>query len=159
MRRARRESRERLAIARPRRLLVLCYGNIYRSPFVAAALSRSAGIEVRSAGFHARIGRETPLEFQQMAKRYGIELAPHRSRLIDAATVAWADVIVVMDRHNWDRLRESWPDTLTKTVWLGGFLDRGSVEIVDPYGRDVVEMTAIAERLHRASQALARRLA
>lgn len=158
MARARPESRGRLSGVRPRRLLVLCYGNIYRSPFVAALLSRVAGIEVRSAGFHPRVGRETPLEFQQIAKCYGIDLAPHRSRLIDAAAVERAEAIVVMDRHNWDRLRESWPSAMTKVIWLGGFLEHGPVEIVDPYGRSSAEMKAIAERLHCAGRALQERL-
>lgn len=154
------EASQRIALLSPRRLLVVCYGNIYRSPFVAAALTQSsaAGVEIRSAGFHPRIDRETPGEFQTIASNYGIDLRSHRSRLIDAAAVNWADVILVMDRHNWDRLAETWPHARSKIVWLGGLLDNGSAEIIDPYGRSEAEMKAIADRLYRATQILQKTL-
>ena len=158
LRRARVDSRERLTRTRPRRLLVVCYGNIYRSPFAAALLSDVTGVEVRSAGFHQRVGRETPAPFQKLVRRYGVDLSAHRSRALDPAIVAWADVVIVMDRHNWDRLREYWPQALPKVVWLGGFVDDGPVEIIDPYGRSPSETQAIAERLHRATTSLTRTL-
>lgn len=160
LRRARAEASQRVAMLSPRRLLIVCYGNIYRSPFVATALTQSpsAGVEVRSAGFHPRIGRETPGDFQTIASSYGIDLRSHRSRLIDAAAVDWADVILVMDRHNWDRLAEEWPHARSKIVWLGGLLDKGSAEIIDPYGRNEAEMKAIADRLFRATQILQKTL-
>lgn len=158
LRRARAESRERLARVRPRRLLVVCYGNIYRSPFAAAVLSGVTGIEVRSAGFHPRVGRETPAPFQEVVRRYGVDLSAHRSCALDPAIVAWADVVIVMDRHNWDRLKQDWPQVLPKVVWLGGFVDDGPVEIIDPYGRSVSDMQIIAERLHRACTCLVRTL-
>lgn len=158
LRRARRDSCERLARIHPRRLLVVCYGNIYRSPFAAAVLSGVTGIEVRSAGFHPRVGRETPPPFQELVRRYGVDLRAHRSCALDPAIVAWADVVVVMDRHNWDRFQECWPEAMPKVVWLGGFVDDGPVEIIDPYGRSPSEMSAIAERLHRACASLVRRL-
>jgi protein-tyrosine-phosphatase len=142
--------------------LVLCYGNIYRSPFAAAAVARAlagrASVEVRSAGFHPRAGRETPDDFNAITEGYSVNLRSHRSSLIGQEAVDWADVIVVMDRHNWDALGRFGASAQRKAVWLGAFLDDGSVEIVDPYGREPKEMKRIADRLHRASLALAARL-
>lgn len=154
---ARRSSRRRLLQGRPSRLLVVCYGNIYRSPFVAALLARDAGahtFDIRSSGFYERIGRETPEAFREIARTYGVDLDRHRSTRIDSDAVEWADVVIVMDRHNWDGLGTLGPAAQSKAVWLGAFLDEGSVEIVDPYGQGQAEMMAIADRLHRAARAL-----
>lgn len=161
--RARNRSRLRVEGTAVRRLLVLCYGNIYRSPFaahvVAASLGRESSVEIRSAGFHPRAGRETPKDFIGITERYGINLGSHRSSLIDQHAVEWADLIVIMDRHNWDALGRFGAAAQRKAIWLGAFLDDGSVEIVDPYGREPDKMKRIAERLHRAAQTLAARLA
>lgn len=154
---ARRSSRARVRRARPSRLLVVCYGNIYRSPFAAALLAQEANpsrLEVRSAGFHSRTGRETPPAFREIARAYGVDLERHRSIRVDRAAVEWAELVIVMDRHNWDKLGALGPGAQSKAVWLGAFLDGGPVEIPDPYGRGPDEMKAIADRLYRATRGL-----
>lgn len=154
---ARRSSRLRLLQTRPSRLLVVCYGNIYRSPFVAALLARDAGaykLDVRSSGFYERIGRETPEAFRKIVRVYGVDLDRHRSARIDCNAVNWADLVIVMDRHNWDGLRALGPAAQSKAIWLGAFLDEGSIELVDPYGCGPAEMQAIADRLYRATRGL-----
>src|SRR6266480_5816007 len=62
--RRRREARGRLAGRRPASVLVICHGNICRSPFAAALLARELaphGIPVTSAGFIGA-GRPAPPE-------------------------------------------------------------------------------------------------
>src|SRR5688572_26698811 len=107
--RARAHSRARLAAHPPRRILMLCYGNIYRSAFAATSLSarlQASGdaCEVRCAGFHPVEGRLSPEAFVALAREYGVELEAHRSRVVSADDVRWADTIVIMDRFNWGRL-------------------------------------------------------
>ena len=52
---ARKLSRARLENLKPKKLLVMCYGNIYRSPFVAeyliAKLGNNSKFEIKLAGF------------------------------------------------------------------------------------------------------------
>jgi protein-tyrosine phosphatase len=144
-------------------LLVLCYGNIYRSPFVEALLRAQLetdvpAMEIRSAGFHRRIGRETPSDFVALSRAYQVDLTGHRSALVERATLDWADLVVVMDRHNWEALADFGPLAQGKAVWLGALLEDGSVEIADPYGRTAAEAGVIAQRLYRACGALAQQL-
>lgn len=146
------------------RVLVVCYGNIYRSPFAAAILEtvlrqRGAPIEIRSAGFFDRAGRPTPKDFIEISSSYGINLSSHRSSVIDADVVKSADLVVVMDRLNWDRLAQLGADAKSKAVWLGAFLDRGPKEISDPYGRSGDEMREIARQIHEAAHRLGEVLA
>jgi protein-tyrosine-phosphatase len=68
--------------------------------------------------------------------------------------VAWADAIVLMDRHNWLALEAMRVDP-AKLVWAG-VLAGGPVEIPDPYGLPEPEAERILARLERAASELAR---
>jgi protein-tyrosine phosphatase len=85
--------------ARPDSVLVVCHGNICRSPFAAALLRQALGplgVRVDSAGF-VRPHCPTPPEAVAAAARHGVDLADHRSRLLTPDLARAADVIVVMD--------------------------------------------------------------
>jgi protein-tyrosine phosphatase len=119
LRAAKSQSQAALARGGIRRVLVLCHGNIYRSPFVAGMLEASCPeLEVRSAGFHHRPGRASPDSHIKMSAALGVSLGSHRSALVTAEDAAWADLIVLMDRHNWARLRRLGVSG-EKVVWLG----------------------------------------
>jgi protein-tyrosine phosphatase len=160
--RARRRSLQ-LIQQRPRRLLVLCYGNIYRSPFVTVRLQtllRSAPepFEIRTAGFHPVPDRPSPPDFVELARGYGVELGAHRSRLVECTDVDWADAIIVMDRYNWDRLGGFGAHARRKVLWLGTFATGGPLEIKDPYSQPVATVRRVVEQMCVAADALAQRL-
>lgn len=149
----------RVALQRgfPEKLLVVCYGNIYRSPYAAALLRKRLGnaVDVRSAGFHPVVGRKAPLEMIEKAASQGLDLASHRSDRVSVAEVAHADLVVVMDRHNWQAARRLGVAD-RNIVWLGT-LDGGR-ELPDPYGKGPREIQRIIERLHDCTEALADQL-
>jgi protein-tyrosine-phosphatase len=154
---ARRASWRRLQAASPKRILVVCYGNIYRSAFVGVFLRDRLGgeSEIRSCGFHRVEGRCSPDRHIAVSREYGVDLDAHRSRLIQPSDLQWADVIVLMDRHNWAALTAMGAPA-HKLVWLGALLP-GPVEVSDPYElgddearRVVARMSALAEQLVRA---------
>jgi len=135
-------------------VLVVCYGNIYRSPFVSLLLQQRLGpkIAVRSAGFHAVPNRPSPSRHVRSCERYGISLAQHRSGVITQADLTWADLIVLMDRLNWAALtRMGAPGD--KLAWLGVLAPSG-VEISDPFNKSDAEADAIVEKLHAATESL-----
>ena len=80
-------------------LLVVCRGNVCRSPFAAAllrpVLSRNR-MRVDSVGLMAP-GRPSPPEAVAAAAGHGVDLSVHRSQLVTAESVRAADLIVVMD--------------------------------------------------------------
>jgi protein-tyrosine phosphatase len=84
---------------KPPYVLVVCLGNACRSPYAAALLRRElwgGGICVESAGF---VGpdRPSPPEAVAVARRRGVDLTAHRSRLLVPDLVRAAGLIVVMD--------------------------------------------------------------
>ena len=148
----------RLRGAPMRRVLVLCYGNIYRSAYLGAFLRQHVGadVEVRSAGFHAQAGRPSPARHVSMCQLRGVSLAEHRSRIVSPQDVEWADTVVIMDRHNWLAL-DAMSAAPEKLLWAG-VLASGKPEISDPYGLDDTGAERILARLEAAAQRLAGRL-
>lgn len=91
-------------------ILFVCQGNICRSPYAAAAFRKLLrqtpldAIHVSSAGFVGP-GRRSPPEALAVAARHGVDLTSHRSQLVDAAKVRGADLVVVMDPRQKERIR------------------------------------------------------
>lgn len=139
---------------RLQRLLILCYGNIYRSPFLAEYVrARTDGrVQVRSAGFHERIGRPSPPRHVAMSAAYGVALDRHCSSVVTLEDLAWADAIVIMDRHNLDHLQQRRVDE-RKVLWAG-CLAGGDPEIRDPYDLDEQGAEAVVKQLVRCGDRL-----
>ena len=148
------------SLSRPgiRRVLVVCYGNIYRSPLVAELIrQRCAGtVDVRSCGFHPRPGRPSPERHVALCAARGLDLSSHRSSVMQAADATWADLIVLMDRHNWQALQLVGAPA-ERLAWLGA-LDGGPAEIPDPYGLDDESAARVLQRLEDCGKRLAIRL-
>ena len=73
---------------RRRRLLVVCHGNLYRSPFAErfAAPRLRPGQEIASAGVAPAVGSPSPEEAVLAAGRLGVDLHGQRSGLLDEVT-------------------------------------------------------------------------
>jgi protein-tyrosine phosphatase len=83
-------------------ILVLCTGNICRSPMAEALLRerlRSRGVEasVSSAGLSFD-GRAATPEAIEAASRYQVDLDGHRSRVMSADLIEKADLVLAMER-------------------------------------------------------------
>ena len=90
--------RSRLShLPRPRNILVVCYGNVCRSPYLEAVLTRALpDIRVSSAGFVGP-GRSVPEFAIAVSAQRGFDLSSFRSRPLVPATTRNADLVVVMD--------------------------------------------------------------
>jgi protein-tyrosine phosphatase len=159
---AREDSKKALVSAqRLEKVLVLCYGNIYRSPLLECLLKRHIkeyGIEVRSAGFHDKEGRCCVEEYLQLLTERGYDLTAHRSSKITHEDIAWADVIVIMDRKNWDRMNQMSPSALKKVVWVGAFSSQLTVEVEDPYDMGKEATLNVISQLERCAVDIMRQI-
>lgn len=142
-------------------VLVVCEGNIYRSPYAAALVERtlaSAGVRVSSAGLLGA-GRPAPPAAVEAARRRGVDLSAHRSSPATAERVRAAGLVVVMEPRQAAILRAaSGPDT---RILVLGDLDPIPIEtraVRDPWGHDVQVLEETYDRVDRCVEALLRAL-
>lgn len=149
---------------RPVDIVTLCYGNIYRSPLVAALLVREAerrgwsGVTISSAGFVQREGRSSPDDAVTVARELGISLETHASSRLTRARADAASLLLVMDRQHEALLLREHPQVLTKLVplWRFGRLPGTREEVLhDPYGQGIDAVRACYQRIVRSTAALA----
>lgn len=158
-----RRSRNRRAIARiralgrPRSILVVCLGNICRSPYLAAVLERALPeAAISSAGF-VGAGRPVPENARIAAARRGFDLASFRSRPINAAATRQCDLVIVMDAAQRRRLVRLMRVSPARII-VAGDLDPAPAArraILDPWMQDMAVFEATFDRLDRCAAALA----
>lgn len=148
----------RLRKLRHGNILVLCYGNIYRSPFVEYYLNKIKpdvlNLHIKSAGFHNKTGRKSADDYIEYCMSWGVDLTPHRSSRVSNELLDWAELIVIMDGHNYKMLTLQGANVAGKVIWLGSLTGKTPVEIVDPYGQTPEKQHLIVQQLATASEAL-----
>jgi protein-tyrosine-phosphatase len=151
-----------------RSVLVVCHGNVIRSPMAAALLrnflvERScASISVASAGTHAQPGNRADHRAMLLSREFGILLDDHRAQPLSSSLIDESQLILVMDRRNEAELIARFPDARSKVYPLGAAAagdSTQSAEILDPlYGTesDVRQCyEALKFYTHRLAYALA----
>ena len=116
-------------------LLVMCTGNVCRSPmaealFVHHLTKRQLQATVISRGLAAPIGRLPHSHAIEVAQRKGVPIDPDkRAAMVTSADVAMADIIFVMETEQRREIQRRFPMASGKIFLLGQW--RGQ-EIVDP---------------------------
>lgn len=105
-------------------ILVVCTGNICRSPVAAAMLrQRLPGRDISSAGLGALVGSDVEPRARALAEADGIEVGAHKARQLDTDLLSQADLILVMSDGQRREIGKQWPEMLGKTLRLGQWLE------------------------------------
>ncbi len=118
-------------------ILVLCLGNICRSPIAEGLLKEKIKqanliIKVHSAGLTAMVGDEAHLFSKKVVLDYGFTLDSHIARQVTQEMIREADLILVMDDEQRRLLESEFHGASGKTFRLGHF---SNFDIPDPYGK------------------------
>lgn len=111
------------------KILLVCMGNICRSPTAESVLRHLAQksalkstIEIDSAGTSAyHVGEPPDLRAQTAAQERGIDISQLRARIIRIEDFAYYDYILAMDWHNYHQLRHLCPAEFVNKIGL--FMD------------------------------------
>ena len=147
----------------PMRILVVCLGNICRSPLAEAALRselEAAGlgdeVTVDSAGTGDwNVGKPPDPRMLRAAGATGLELAG-AARMIEGQDLANSDLILVMDDQNLADVLALAPDDETRAK-VRLFLDyagQGQVAVADPYHGTDDGFSAVVTVVREAAKAI-----
>jgi protein-tyrosine-phosphatase/predicted ATP-grasp superfamily ATP-dependent carboligase len=120
------------------RVLVLCKGNICRSPFAAELLKKRAQgrnihLDIQSAGLDTTPGHDAYSLAKTTSRGYGVDLDHHQTTPITMDMVLWADLILVMEAAHVVNLYGLSSAARSKTFLLGHFASQATTDIRDPY--------------------------
>jgi protein-tyrosine-phosphatase len=137
------------------RILIVCTGNVCRSPMAVGLLRRRLAVggigskpEVASAGTWALNDQPaTPHAVQVMAER-GVDIGQHVAQPITSELVASADLILAMSREHAHAIRTTWPQYAWKVHLLSEMAGKRR-SIRDPYGGSLQEYRLCADTIAR----------
>ena len=112
-------------------ILVVCVGNICRSPMAEALLKkRYPNKNINSAGVGALVGHPADPAALEIMNDQQLDVTNHVAKQIDESLARKADIIFTMSDGQTKWIEERWPFCRGKTFKLGHWKDK---DIADPY--------------------------
>jgi protein-tyrosine phosphatase len=92
-------------------------------------------VSVRSAGTHGLHGNRAEPFAVRAAAAQGANIGDHRARILDAAMIRSADLVLTMEKYHINKINDLLFFRCKYALLLGAFAgNRESPEIEDPYG-------------------------
>lgn len=136
-----------------KQVLVVCTGNTCRSPMAAAWLAKkleSKGWTVGSAGVAAWNGQPASPEAVEAMREIGVDLADHRSRIVDDTLVAAADIILTMTEGHRYEINARFPQATDKVHLVKSFGAATPGNVMDPIGAPLEVYRQVRDELVQA---------
>ena len=144
------------------RVLMVCLGNICRSPMADGWLRHKAkmldlSIEVDSAGTaNYHIGKQPDHRMRRISLEYGVSIEELRARQFSVADFDNYDIIFAMDRNNEQnilRLARNENDKQKVRLFLNELYPDQNLEVPDPYYGTDANFKEVIELLDQATNA------
>lgn len=143
------------------RVLVLCVGNICRSPMAEVMLRDGfqkqgmAKVQVRSAGISTIDGRPADPNAQRVLQNNGLDGSQHRSQRVAWKMIAWAELILVMEDFQKQYIESEFPEARGKVFLIGHWR---RAQVPDPYRGNYSLFEASFQLLNQCSADWVQRL-
>ena len=117
-----------------KRILMVCIGNICRSPMAEYVLRQrlaSCGTRVSSAGLRALSGEPMAVTALHVLAEHGIDGTTHRARQLTPAMLREADLVLGAEKAHLEAMIQLAPEASGKIFLLDHWVSRR--DIPDPY--------------------------
>lgn len=122
-------------------ILMVCTGNICRSPMAEGLLSHmlpdslKARVSISSAGTHGLHGNQAEPFAIKAAAAHGADISRHRARILNAGMIRSSDLVLAMEQFHLDGINRLLIFRCKYARLLGKFAPQyENPEIEDPYG-------------------------
>jgi len=142
-----------------RAILVVCKGNICRSPLAEAYLKHRVEehelpIVVESAGLETSFGKAAHPLAQVVGTQGGLLLTKHATQPLHKEQVDRADIILVMEWRQRRRVLKLYPQAKQKVFLLRQFYDQSVREVADPYSGTLEDFQTCFSMIKQACDVL-----
>ncbi|MFV5369513.1 low molecular weight protein-tyrosine-phosphatase [Acinetobacter junii] len=128
-------------------ILVVCVGNICRSPMAEYLLKQQhPNLHVESAGISGLVGHSADDKAQLCMHRFSIDMSGHIAKKLNAELIKKADLILVMSNNQQRHLEQTWPFSKGKVFRLGHWQNKN---VSDPYQHDQKFFDDTCELIHQ----------
>ncbi|HBQ5558974.1 TPA: protein tyrosine phosphatase [Klebsiella variicola] len=132
-------------------ILVVCTGNICRSPIGERILKQLLPtMQVDSAGTAALIDHNADNSAIKIAKKHGISLEGHKGKQFTAKLARNYDLILAMEKIHINQIEKIAPEARGKTMLFGHWLENR--DIPDPYRKSDEAFASVFVLMQRSSQ-------
>lgn len=139
------------------RILVVCDGNICRSPTAQIMLAVSRPEKsVSSAGLVGLEGADMAAQAREIAEQAGLHCPQHVARRITGDMCRGSDLILVMEARQKEKISMRFPEASGKTFLLTHW--NGRYDIPDPYKRSRDVYQQVFTMMNEACQYWAKKL-
>lgn len=144
-------------------ILVVCKGNICRSPLTEAYLKHQVEkhglpIAVESAGLETSFGKPAHPLAQVVGTEGGFLLSKHLTQPLHKEQVERADMILVMEWEQRNRVVKVYPQATGKVFLLRQFYDQSVREVADPYSGTLQDFQTCFSMIKQACDVLVTRM-
>lgn len=135
------------------RILVVCVGNICRSPMAEAvlrnALKQKEGITVESAGLGALVGSRPSRHSTELMAERELDISEHKARQLTPDMIRASDLVLVMESGHKRVISENDPAARGKVF---RFCEWQGEDIPDPIGQPKTVYEEALEMIDRGTK-------
>jgi protein-tyrosine-phosphatase len=126
-------------------ILIVCTGNTCRSPMAGGLLRKIAGeqglsVEVRTAGLASHPNGRVAEKAVAVLQESGMDISDEYSKPVTPEALAWADLVVTVQRSHAAYLLEEYPEATQKVCFL-------EPDVPDPYNGSLADYRKARDQL------------